>query len=250
MKVYETMGEAASEIKRDISKSPAEASASVQGIEAEHTVQEAMFYSYTLKDIPLLPSELVKIAKDENLLPQVDEVERWMDWLEIERRARLHWRPGALTELAHPELSKLVEPEGESDYTYADRLAFALPILAGILQKNPTTRRAYWSIWDKEDYYSVPRDKRVPCSLGYQFLIRDIGGTLHLHMVYLQRSCDYQRYWLSDVWLAREFQRVLLDRINTSSSLESPKDFSPKIKLGYFTHFITSLHMFVDEEIY
>lgn len=245
MKIYETMAEAASEIKRDISKSPLVASASVQSLDEQAEAHEAMFYCYTVKDIPLLPTRLVEIASNEGLTPRQEEVTKWIRWLHLERDARLKWQPGFISEQYHPHLERFVGDERASDmdYTYTDRLHGAVEVMSHALC-NPTTRRAFWPIFHPNDSLEISRSKRIPCSIGYQFLPREIGDRIFLHLVYFQRSCDFERFWLSDVWLAQEFQRRVLEEVNEQRALED------LMFLGYFTHFITSLHMFTDEEIY
>ena len=67
---------------------------------------------------------------------------------------------------------------------------------------------------------------RIPCSLTYQFLIRE--GKLHC--IYSMRSCDFVKFFQSDVFCTAELTRYI------ASSLEIP--------VGSLTHFLGSLHAF------
>lgn len=99
------------------------------------------------------------------------------------------------------------------------------------LIKDPTTRQAYLPIWFPEDTSVIGRE-RVPCSLGYHFLIRD--G--YLSCKYFLRSCDAIRHFQDDIYLtARLMQDVAL---KVSSGLNY------RIEPGYMTIFISSFHCF------
>lgn len=65
------------------------------------------------------------------------------------------------------------------------------------LQKHPMTRQAYLPIWFPEDTGAV-HGKRVPCTLGYHFIIRD--GKLHVS--YFMRSTDLLRHFQDDIYMA------------------------------------------------
>jgi len=56
-------------------------------------------------------------------------------------------------------------------------------------------------------------------------------------LFYLQRSCDFSKYWLTDVWMARQFQKSVLELVN--------QEVRDEIHLGSFTHFIISFHRFL-----
>lgn len=71
--------------------------------------------------------------------------------------------------------------------------------LLKLLEKEPYTRQAYLPIWFPEDLDAAANhQQRVPCTLGYHFLLRD--G--HLHCFYPIRSCDFVRHFRDDVYMA------------------------------------------------
>jgi len=66
-----------------------------------------------------------------------------------------------------------------------------------LLQSRPGTRQAYLPVWFPEDT-GAAEGQRVPCTLGYHFLIRN--GNLKI--VYYIRSCDFFRHFRDDVYMA------------------------------------------------
>lgn len=66
-----------------------------------------------------------------------------------------------------------------------------------MLAKNPLTRQAFLPIWFPEDTGAV-EGQRVPCTLGYHFLIRNGRAEI----VYYIRSCDLLRHFTDDVYMA------------------------------------------------
>lgn len=99
------------------------------------------------------------------------------------------------------------------------------------LRKDRGTRQAYLPIFFPEDT-GAKAGQRVPCTLGYHFIIRD--G--QLHMTYLMRSCEIYRHFTNDVYMAirlAEYVAAWVDMAN--------------LKLGQLTMQITSLHGFVGD---
>lgn len=95
------------------------------------------------------------------------------------------------------------------------------------LQKNPLTRQAYLPVWFPEDT-GAPSGERVPCTLGYLFMIR--RGKLHV--TYHIRSCDFIRHWRDDVYMAVRLGQWVRDQVET------------KLTMGELTMHIGSFHIF------
>jgi thymidylate synthase len=230
MRVFQNMTEAYLEIKRDLAKSPSFVQTRVQHLQKQANVREAMNYAYTVM-------EGITAVQRSNL----------KTWIPRELEARLYWQPGLITEADHPALKQLLEGQ-EPSYAYTDRLRGAVDMFVDTLSTNTDSRRAYWPIFQPEDAVRAVRLTRIPCSLGYQMVLRSVGGRedLFLHMTYIMRSCDFGTFWWSDVWLARQFQQHVLSEIAYRAGLSS--EHGPR--LGYFSHIILSLHSFIDGEIY
>lgn len=245
MRVYTTLEEAASEIKRDIFKSPMTISHSVQNIGVTQQAHEALDYSYSVIDMPAQPSELIDLGIKLGFY-QPEQKTQMFNWLLDEMVARIKWKPGRVTEYEHPHLRKLINNAGELDYTYTDRLAFGIRQMAEILATDYSSRRAFWPIFQPEDVKQATRKVRIPCSLGYQALIRHVSDQPYLHLTYYERSCDFNRFWLSDIWLARQWQRALQEEILRLGSWSGVSG----LRVGNTSHHIGSFHAFIDEEVY
>jgi Thymidylate synthase len=109
-------------------------------------------------------------------------------------------------------------------YTYGD-----LQDLVYLLINHPHTRQAYLPIWFPEDLTAANFHRRVPCTLGYHFLMRK--GKLH--MTYFIRSCDFVRYLRDDVYMACRLCQWVLAACGWGEK-----------KPGNLTMHIVSLHCF------
>ncbi len=137
----------------------------------------------------------------------------WADDHFLERVGRKPLNPGSEYKnwpyyYKHEAQEKIFRAGNEFTHTYMER--FWPPILEGIrynygdlddvislLIRQPLTRQAYFPIWFPEDT-GVVHQGRVPCTLGYHFLLRE----QNLHMFYTIRSCDFVRHFQDDVYLA------------------------------------------------
>jgi hypothetical protein len=107
--------------------------------------------------------------------------------------------------------------------------------LVAILVKDPLTRQAYLPVWFPEDLAAARLSKRVPCTLGYHFIMRDD----QLHVVYPMRSCDFIRHFRDDVYLTIRLLYWVLWQCQT----KNPTGWG-QVRPGTFTMHMTSLHMF------
>lgn len=121
-----------------------------------------------------------------------------------------------------------------------------------LLVRNPMTRQAYLPVWFPEDTgasahkgdYDPARDGdpspiRVPCTLGYHFMIRD--G--RMSMRYYIRSCDAYRHLDNDIYLACRLLQWVCDAVNNQTDWDlvgPPGD----IFTGRMVMYISSLHLF------
>jgi thymidylate synthase len=110
--------------------------------------------------------------------------------------------------------------------------------LVEVLLADPLTRQAYLPVWFPEDLGAARMSKRVPCTLGYHFLLR--RGKLHL--VYPMRSCDYLRHFRDDVYLTIRLLLWVLEQCK----LADPNTWG-SVAPGTFTMHITSLHVFLSD---
>jgi len=170
--------------------------------------------------------------------PKLEDLEPHQPWADIEFEDRISLEvrnPGnawkALPEVWEPMMEKHYgadEPGYKTfSYTYNERMTCQLRDILNELKTNPNSREAYLAIWNPVlDPFRIGR-RRIPCTLGYQFFLRN--GELQL--TYLQRSCNFKKHYQDDVYLARKLQEWVAKEI--------------KVTPGVFSHWIGSLHTFV-----
>ena len=118
-------------------------------------------------------------------------------------------------------------PHAGIRYEYGD-----LDDVVELLLEKPHTRQAYLPIFFPEDTGAV-HGGRIPCTLGYHFLLRD----RRLHLWYEIRSCDAVRHFRDDVYLAARLAFWVL---------EECKERNPSwddIRPGTMTFHAHSLHV-------
>jgi hypothetical protein len=102
-----------------------------------------------------------------------------------------------------------------------------------LLRRNPLTRQAFLPVWFPEDTGAVHQE-RVPCTLGYHFLIREE----RLHVTYMIRSCDFVRNFRDDVYLTCRLAQWVKDQL-FGNSYEMDE-----AHLGRLTFHAMSMHCF------
>jgi len=108
--------------------------------------------------------------------------------------------------------------------------------IISLLTKEPHTRQAYLPVYFPED---TGAGGRVPCSLGYHWLMRNN----FLHVFYPIRSCDYLRHFRDDIYLTCRLTLWLL------SQLRRDTEAWRYVRPGYFSIWIGSLHIFVNDYV-
>lgn len=99
------------------------------------------------------------------------------------------------------------------------------------LIKNPYTRQAYLPVWFPEDT-GAPEGERVPCSLGYHFMVRQN----QVHVTYHIRACDMMRHFRDDVYMTVRLGQWIRDQL----LLQGDHEFT----MGELTMHIGSFHVF------
>lgn len=108
-----------------------------------------------------------------------------------------------------------------------------------LIQKSPHTRQAYLPIWFPEDTGAV-HGERVPCTLGYHFMIR--SGQLHCW--YYMRSCDLIRHFPDDVYMAGRLMQWMCSAVG---AIPQDGEFRGVVP-GILTMNISSLHTFEHDD--
>lgn len=168
--------------------------------------------------------------KDKNEL--IEKLKLSAQWMFVEFTERVSGdpiNPGTAWEWRRNVWEEFIEDTGKFAYTYAARFAKMqqLPRVAAELKKHPQTRQAIVGVHDHVwDIIKMGAHGRIPCSMFYQFMIRN--GALNMH--YVMRSCDFHTHWAYDALLGIRLLEWMALQINRP--------------VGIFTHIITSLHGF------
>jgi thymidylate synthase len=75
---------------------------------------------------------------------------------------------------------------------------------------------------------------RIPCSVSYQFLIRNNK----LMCLYSIRSNDYFKHFGIDIYLANSLQEYIVEQL---------KDKYPKLKVGALNYYCGSFHAYNED---
>jgi thymidylate synthase len=99
------------------------------------------------------------------------------------------------------------------DYTYSERMWYQYDEIINALIDKPGTRQAYLSVWHPDiDVFNLER-KRVPCSIGYHFLIREHK----LHMIYIMRSLEVSKCLGNDIYTSSMLLEYIADKVGVEN---------------------------------
>lgn len=160
------------------------------------------------------------------------------EWADAEFQERIDTsdiiNPGKAWEL-RKDLWEQFLVNGKFDYTYNERIIHVIKPLIRLLKDDNDTRKAVLPIFNGDmdgldtDWYDGNR--RIPCSMYYDFLIRRNGkGERVLHICYHQRSSDFVTHFGNDVYLAWRLMEYVAKEVG--------------VKPGYLYHTIDSLHSY------
>jgi len=165
----------------------------------------------------------------EEVLNHLDIPIKWVESEFIERTNGKRSNPGRAWANRANIWKRFIEPHGKFSYTYGERYFPQMNRILQELKDHPTSRQAILQMYKEEDNKWWGGQRRIPCTLSYQFFLRD-GG---LHCVYNMRSCDYFTFFASDMVLTLKLMEWVAKQL--------------EVKIGSFTHFIGSLHAYQKE---
>lgn len=252
MRFFQDLHEAIPEIRRDLYKGPRVVSTRVQNMAVREEARELQNYAYTIAagGIPLDDAGILEIA-EQHFGWEPKQLRPWLaqqvhERIENDGLATSTWNGDTTSDRLHPELAALIEGSHYS-YTYAERLYGAVQHAATILLQNPDTRRCFIPIFQSIDFLRAAAMTRIPCSLGYQLMIRPVpGGAPQLHLTYISRSCDFDKFWLTDIYLASRFQDAVWNEVTNRWNGEGRFQTHSMPECGHTSHLILSFHHFID----
>jgi thymidylate synthase len=226
MRIYKDFPEAQNEIKRDL----AELGVSVH----PETMQDIYVADNPQFETKELSNYIYQVIK-----PDYTEIEGVHDnWVKQEWEDRLvgDLNPGRSWKLRKDiweQFLKKPSPTyhtGRFSYTYSERMGgrYIQSIIDEIMT-HPTSRQLYLPVWDRQTDWRRRGELRVPCSLGYWFVVR----TGDVHLTYMMRSCDIATHYPNDIALATILQHYIAQKT--------------ELGVGTFTHFIGSLHVYAKD---
>lgn len=236
MRIYKTIKDALNETFRDLK---------VRGISVEcnsyqdkqlsgddRFVKELMGVAFKI-DKPLLNrDEAIRyVFKEES-----DKIIKYCKQEIKDRCSGKPLNPGNSYKIRPDMWNKFLENDSKFSYQYAERLwskqQFDNVILT--LINDSGTRQAVLSVWNSDKDMDVSKTgggNRIPCSLNYQFMIRN--G--RLHCIYSMRSNSAIEHCPIDLYCASGLMEYVVKRL---------KKYYPELKVGSLTYVCGSLHAF------
>ena len=135
---------------------------------------------------------------------------------------------------------KMLNKQGEKDYTYNERLNYRrqLAKIIVLLKDHPFTRQAYIDLRHPKDISRLESGCQIPCINGYQF--HQIEKNLSITV--MARSIDANNCLMNDIWLADRLLDYVVDTINYMNNFRMNKKVSP----GSVSFMISNLHKYPD----
>lgn len=173
-------------------------------------------------------SYMIVNTDDRLELPKAFGKEDELEWAEKEFIERINLKKANPGEAF--KLRKVWEEfvhDGKFSYTYGERIGNQAQKVIDVLKDKPSSRNAIVSMWDPTiDSIKMGGKERVPCTMYYQFLIRN--GRLNL--IYNIRSNDLMTHWCWDVYLALKLQEYIAKEVG--------------VPMGWFIQQVGSLHAY------
>lgn len=218
MRIYRNAVEAITDIGRELKKCATVVHTQtmqnkVVGNLPEFATKEIQAFDFTILD-----------TSDKDQMPNVT-----LEWLKAEFKERVsptQVNPGEAF-LLRPEVwNEFLNDDIQFDYTYSERMHWQLDAVVNELALHPETRQAIIQIHDRNIDQERMGLKRIPCSMYYQFMLRD--GKLDV--IYNMRSTDFATHFQNDIWLAAELRNWIAEKIG--------------VQPGKFIMFASSLHIY------
>lgn len=129
--------------------------------------------------------------------------------------------PGESYKIRQDMWQKYLENDNTKfSYTYSERLYDKWQHIIGALKEDKHSRQALMEVFKPDDLKVYGGNTRIPCSICYQYLIRNN----QLHCIYTMRSNDYFGHHPIDIWLAAESIKYLVEQLKeTYSELQTGK---------------------------
>lgn len=126
----------------------------------------------------------------------------------------------------YPSVNAKGDERDVFEYTYNERIQWQIQPVINELRLHPDSRQAIIEVHNRKIDTERMGKQRIPCSMFYQFMVRD--GKLDV--IYVMRSSDFATHFQNDIWLADELRRYIASQLN--------------LPIGKFIMFVSSLHIY------
>ena len=167
---------------------------------------------------------------------ETDKIIRYCNQEIADRCSGEPLNPGNSYKIRADMWTKFLEGNNKFSYQYAERLWTndQFRTVINCLKNDAGTRQAVLSVWNSDkdmDGHKLGGGNRIPCSLNYQFMIRNN----RLHCIYSMRSNDFLGHHVIDLYCATGLMEYVVKEL---------KDTYPDLKVGSLTYVCGSLHCF------
>lgn len=195
--------------------------------------KELLGYTYKVSQADLKLDDMVKfLYKDK-------DAEGVLAYCQLELQDRLAGvakNPGDAHKSRYSLWEEFLEDKQKFSYTYSERIADPDLVRDQIsnvveeLKNSPDSRQAIVQIFNYlYDHKNIGGKHRIPCSMHYQFLLRN----KKLHGIYVMRSNDLLTHYVVDIWIACKIQMYIAEQLG--------------VGVGSFTYFGGSLHAYAKD---
>lgn len=164
-----------------------------------------------------------------------DKIENYCKQEHLDRTSGKAMNPGNSYKIRQDMWQKfMVSDETKFDYSYSERFwnNNQMNYVIDCLKQDKGTRQAMLMVFQAHlDSGKHGGDTRIPCSVSYQFMIRND----RLYNLYYMRSNSFFEHAVIDIWLAAEIINWMVEQL---------KDTYPELKPGSLIYMAGSLHAF------
>jgi thymidylate synthase len=192
----------------------------------ERFTKELMGVSFTISKPLEKREEMIKFLFKEDSNKIIDYCEQEFK----DRISKEPLNPGNSYKIRADMWQKFIN-EDKFDYTYSERMYDKLDKIKNILKEDRHSRQAILQIFHPKDLDNTGGQTRIPCSVDYQFMIRNN----RLHLIYHMRSNDYFGHHAIDIYLAGSLIKYMVSELSNKY---------PELKTGSLIFFCASLHAY------
>lgn len=203
----------------------------VKGDEGFYT-KELIGYTFKVSDPTIRHQEMIDFMY-RNDPEEGERVRKFIDQEVADRTSGVPMNPGNSVQNRMNVWEQFLEENGKFSYQYAERIndqdleVNQIQRVINELSESPDSRQGIVQIFNyTKDHKRIGGKRRIPCSMHYQFLVRN--GKLHA--CYVMRSNDLYGHFAVDIIVAARLQMYIAEKLG--------------IGVGSFTYFSGSLHAY------